>query len=217
MDLFTLIGMGDELVKIAALTPEEAAKYERARNRHADMDRKAGAGQISSDETAKMRHNVERLKHYREKKKDDTHKIPTWAVESHGVPPAEAPRPAGGGVGGRRYQDVWEAAYNKARGQGPRPQGGVSSDYLRDAQERLRKARMRIAQEDKKFNAARSGILGGGIGGSVGAGVLDSYLDTRAKKKGKKRSVASRVLVNVGLPTVGAVGGGLLGYHLVRH
>lgn len=66
---------------------------------------------------AKMRHNVERIKYYRDKKTGATDRIPGWARDPHGVPPGHtqysAPRPHGAQQASSRTYSRADQNYNK--------------------------------------------------------------------------------------------------------
>lgn len=95
---------------------------------------------MTEEMKAKMRHNVERIKVYRDKKTGATNHIPGWAKDPHGVPPGatrpkappqppprssyhqEPPRPSSSGRTGARDP------FNNADWE----------DFMRDAQRRAR-------------------------------------------------------------------------------
>jgi hypothetical protein len=95
MDIITVRAFRDELEKIAALTPEEKKLHAQAVRQHAEFDRMSGAGKMDDAAKERMRHNVERLRHFKEKKHNDSHKIPGWAKDMKGKPPAGYNRPRG--------------------------------------------------------------------------------------------------------------------------
>lgn len=106
MELMHLSSLRDELLymgKFAELTPKENAAYAAARSRHNSFDAKSGAGKMSEAEKAQMRHNVERLKHYRAKQKDSNYHIPDWAHKPNSSPRPDVPanvKAMGGLAGG---------------------------------------------------------------------------------------------------------------------
>lgn len=114
---FDRLSAADFFSKIAALTPEEAEAFQAAVRRHAEFEAKAAKGNMSSGDTAQMRHNIERLKAYRQKKKDDNFKIPDWMRNQSGAPPGSGGSPPGG---------------RPSSGSRPNPGGGRSEPFPDD-------------------------------------------------------------------------------------
>ena len=110
--------------KLAALTPEEAEALQAAVRRHAAFEATAAKGNMSSDDTAQMRHNIERLKAYRQKKKDDSFKIPDWVRNPSGSPPSPTPRSGASGQRGKGREQAgnsWGPGSRNGPSSGSRP------------------------------------------------------------------------------------------------
>ena len=126
-----------------------------------------------------MRHNVERLKHFKEKKKNDAHKIPGWVHDPKGKPPSGEKTP-------------W-------RPEPKRPGPGVRRGHPMPRRSSL------VSLEDK----LTVGAVGGGLAGSIGGSFLQDHLDKRHRRNGTKAGRLEHALTSVGAPIAGgALGSG---------
>lgn len=87
MDTLVFCAFMDEFTKLSALSASESSAYKDAVRRHAGFEQRSAAKKMTPSDEEAMRHNVDRLKHYGKKKKDDSYKIPGWVHDTKGKPP----------------------------------------------------------------------------------------------------------------------------------
>lgn len=101
-------------LKLAELTSEEAEELKKVIKQHADYEQKSALGEMTEEMKAKMRHNVDRIKAYQQKKTGKATSIPRWARDPHGVPPSEHQPPPYSSSYRQRPNNPW-AQENDAR------------------------------------------------------------------------------------------------------
>lgn len=189
----------DEVEKLAAHTPEEAAKFRAAALKHNEYDRLAGEGKLSPEHAEAMRHNVERIHHFKEKKKNDSYKIPDWAHKPNGKPPAPPPR----SYGRSSWPEAPAPMTRKSKivtglALGGLAAGLVGEHYLhkrkmkREAEEKekanskpMKKAAAKKKEEEKKPTSNTTKVLAGygGAGAMAGGNAAFMHLlEAKAKE-----------------------------------
>lgn len=121
----TYEALGDEFLKIAGLTTEEAAQFKKVIKEQARFERMSRDGKMSDADKAAHRSNTERIKQYTAKRRGDATDLPGWAKDPKGAQPEantrrSPPPPKGGSSarpGGRPWWETGGYAQD-AKGQG---------------------------------------------------------------------------------------------------
>ncbi len=173
-----LATIGDEVEKLAALSEAEQTAYRAAVRNHALFEQKSRGGPLSDADAEMMRHSVDRLKHFRAKKGNDAHKIPSWVHDLNAKPPAASPRGGGFQPGGGGYRPP---------GAGPRAGSPASPTALGDKM--------------------LFGALGGSMAGDLTGQLVQAHLDKRHKTEGTHRQPhkLERALTGIVAPLAGGV------------
>jgi hypothetical protein len=201
-DAFTDEFLNLTFVKEAELTPEEAKAFKDAVRNHASFETQTRAG-TTDQLNESMRHNIERMKHFKEKKKDSNYKIPSWVLDPSAAPPAAAkPRSA-------PDPSKWKPESSRWGGEGPEPANPAYKGESSAADPYVRW----MMDHPHAAAAIGGGLYGGMLGASVGVGSLHHTLNpaTNHLRKNLQKS-DNRVARFVGDHPVlsgTAVGGGL--------
>ena len=123
----TYEALGDEFLKIAGLTTEEAAQFKKVIKEQARFERMSRDGKMSDADKAAHRDNTERIKQYTSKRRGDTGDMPGWAKDPKGKQPEANSRRAAPPPGGSQGKSRWERGPQPGEGghKYERPPGGA--------------------------------------------------------------------------------------------